>query len=105
MKDWKVMNVEVMTILAFFEIQVSCSFEYLHIALACLYCTLSQNTPFETPHKHRAHISDGVDLTVHVMHTKNRHLHLFQHQPGNAQFIAESHVNFGTVYYQNIKID
>ena len=74
MKDWKVMNVEVMTILAFFEIQVSCSFEYLHIALACLYCTLSQNTPFETPHKHRAHISDGVDLTVHVMHTKNRHL-------------------------------
>ena len=95
------MKVEVMTILLFYEIQVTRSFDQLHIALCVLilYTVLLYTVTNTEP------VSDGVDLTVHVMHTKNRHLHLFQHQPGNAQFIAESHINFGTVYYQNIKVD
>ena len=95
------MKVEVMTILLFYEIKVTRSFDKLHIALCVLilYTVLLYTVTNTEP------VSDGVDLTVHVMHTKNRHLHLFQHQPGNAQFIAESHINFGTVYYQNIKID
>ena len=98
------MKVEVMTILLFYEIQVTRSFDQLHTAL-CVHCPTLSYTVLLYTVTNTEPVSDGVDLTVHVMHTKNRHLHLFQHQPGNAQFIAESHINFGTVYYQNIKVD
>ena len=64
------MKVEVMTILLFYEIKVTRSFDKLHIALCVLilYTVLLYTVTNTEP------VSDGVDLTVHVMHTKNRHL-------------------------------